>query len=96
MVFKKDKKFILEKYKFKSSTSKNEEEINNENEIENELNKLVFTKVIKKDNGNCFKYFFSIFCEKQIFFSTTFPIFLVFIQFFKIINLCFILSFFFF
>lgn len=55
MVFKKDKKFILEKYKFKSSTSKNEEEINNENEIENELNKLVFTKVIKKDNGNCFK-----------------------------------------
>ena len=82
MVFKKDKKFILEKYKFKSSTSKNEEEINNENEIENELNKLVFTKVIKKDNGNCFKYFFSIFCEKQIFFSTTFPIFLDFIQFF--------------
>lgn len=56
MVFKKDKKFILEKYKFKSSTSKNEEEINNENEIENELNELVFTEVIKKDNRNCFKY----------------------------------------
>ena len=55
MVFKKDKKFILEKYKFKSSTLKNEEEINNENEIENELNKLVLTNVIKKDNGNCFK-----------------------------------------
>ena len=82
MVFKKDKKFILEKYKFKSSTSKNEEEINNENEIENELNELEFNEVIKKDNRNCFKYFFSIFCEKQIFFSTIFPIFQNFIQFF--------------
>lgn len=55
-MFLKGKKFILEKCKFKSSTSKNEEEINNENEIENELNELVFTEVIKKDNRNCFKY----------------------------------------
>jgi hypothetical protein len=61
VVFKKDKKFILEKYKFKSSTLKNEEEINNENEIENELNELKFNEVIKKDNRNCFKYFFFYF-----------------------------------
>ena len=79
---KKTKKFILEKYKFKSSTSKNEEEINNENEIENELNELEFNEVIKKDNRIVSNIFFSIFYEKQIFFSTIFPIFLDFIQFF--------------
>ena len=71
---------------------KEKEEINDHNV----LNNLEFEEAIVKDKRSFIKYYFSIICEKQIFFSTIFGNSLFYPIFLRLIILCFILSFFFF